>query len=137
MRLWAIEKHPRLTRGDTKLPMVIAVHGWSASMMGRAGKAVNDQLSYGVVFLGDCAQVSNLSGTKSRTSVCLAQHLLRYEFPKRLERGEYKEKTDARAALKEEPQGSDTCALWTRRIFYQSAHQETPLPLEVLPVSAG
>ncbi len=44
------------------------------------------------------------------------QHLLRYEFPKRLERGEYKEKTDARAALKEEPQGSDTCALWTRRI---------------------
>jgi hypothetical protein len=63
--------------------------------------------------------------------------LLRYEFPKRLERGEYKEKTDARAALKEEPQGSDTCALWTRRIFYQSARQETPLPLEVLPVSAG
>lgn len=33
---WFITKHPRLTDGDTELPMVIAVHGWSAGMMGRA-----------------------------------------------------------------------------------------------------
>ena len=64
--LWMITKHPRLTDGDTKLPVVIAVHGWSAGMMGRAGKAVNDQLSYGVAFLGDCAQVNNLSRKHAR-----------------------------------------------------------------------
>ena len=46
--------------------LVIAVHRWSAGMMGRAGKAVNDQLSYGVAFLGDCAQVNNLSRKHAR-----------------------------------------------------------------------
>ena len=44
----------------------IAVHRWSAGMMGRAGKAANDQLSYGVAFLGDCAQVNNLSRKHAR-----------------------------------------------------------------------
>ena len=90
--LWFITKHPRLTDGDTELPMVIAVHGWSAGMMGRAGKAVNDQLGYDVAFLGDCAQVNNLNGAKSRTSASIAHHLLQYEFPERLQQGNYNDK---------------------------------------------
>jgi hypothetical protein len=45
-------------------------------MMGRAAKAVNNKLHYGVMFLGDCAKVSNLDGAKSRTSACIAQHWL-------------------------------------------------------------
>ena len=65
---------------------VIAVHGWSAGMMGRAAKAANDDLRYGVMFLGDCANVSNLDGAKSRTSACIAQHWLQYDFPKRRRR---------------------------------------------------
>ena len=59
------------------------------TLMGRAGKAVNDQLNYGVAFLGDCAQVSNLNGAKSRTSASIAHHLLQYEFPERLQQGKY------------------------------------------------
>ena len=85
--LWVIKKHPRLTRGDTELPMAIAVHGWYAGMMGRAGKAVVGQLKYGVVFLGDCAHVNNLSGAKSRKSVCIAHHWMQYEYPERLQQG--------------------------------------------------
>jgi hypothetical protein len=83
---------------------VIAVDRWSAGMMGRAAKAVNDDLDYGVVFLGDCAKVSNLDGAKSRTSACIAQHWLQYDFPERMQRGEYNDKKKARAALKEELQ---------------------------------
>jgi len=83
---------------------VIAVHGWSAGMMGRAAKAVNDDLRYGVMFLGDCANVSNLDRAKSRTSACIAQHWLQYDFPKRMQHGEYNDKKKARAVLKQELQ---------------------------------
>jgi hypothetical protein len=141
--VWVITKHPRLTDGDTELPMVIAVHGWSAGMMGRAGKVVNDQLSYGVAFLGDCAQVNNLNGTKSRTSASIAHHLLQYEFPERLQQGKYDHKKKARAALKEELQGErylcfvDATELQLSRYDWEEAEKVSVECDAIVVVSVG
>ena len=41
-------------------PIVIAVEQWSAGMMGRVAKIVNETLGYGAVYLGDCAEVAVL-----------------------------------------------------------------------------
>ena len=103
--LFLIQHHPRV-KGDKKpLPIVIAVEQWSAGMMGRAAKAVNETLGYGAVYLGDCAEVVDLKLSRGRpdgASANIAQHWLRYEFPERMERGEYKDKQNARAALAQE-----------------------------------
>ena len=84
---------------NKELPLVLAVRRWTSGMMGRAAKAVHSH-GYGIVFLGDCAEVVDLAGTKNRTSVCIAQHWLRGAFPDR--KGQFKQKRDARDALAEE-----------------------------------
>ena len=83
---------------NKELPLVLAVRRWTSGMMGRAAKAVHSH-GYGIVFLGDCAEVVDLAGTKNRTSVCIAQHWLR-AFPDR--KGQFKQKRDARDVLAEE-----------------------------------
>ena len=84
---------------NKELPLVLAVRRWTSGMMGRAAKAVHSH-GYGIVFLGDCAEVVDLAGTKNRTSVCIAQHWLHGAFPDR--KGQFKQKRDARDALAEE-----------------------------------
>ena len=51
------------------------------------------------MFLGVCAQVTNLTGTKSRTSTSIAHHWLQCDFPERLQQSKYNDKKKARAAL--------------------------------------
>jgi hypothetical protein len=122
---------------------VIAVHGWSPGMMGRAAKAANDDLGYGVVFLGDCAKVSNLDGAKSRTSACIAQHWLQHGFPERMRRGDYNDKKKARAALKQELQGArylcfvDATELKLTRYDWEEAQKVSAECATVVVVSVG
>jgi hypothetical protein len=100
--VWLIKRHPRLTENDKQIPFVIAVDRWTPGMMGRAAAAVkrHDDLGYDSMFLGDCAAVVDLVGTKDRTSACIAQHWLHDDFPER--KGKFEDKNKARAALADE-----------------------------------
>jgi hypothetical protein len=97
-----IKTHPRLTENDKQIPFVIAVDRWTPGMMGRAAAAVkrHDDLGYDSMFLGYCAAVVDLVGTKDRTSACIAQHWLHDDFPER--KGKFEDKNKARAALADE-----------------------------------
>jgi hypothetical protein len=124
--VWLIKRHPRELRrrlasgnltaaeekeirhrlkkiaDDKQIPFVIAVDRWTPGMMGRAAAAVkrHDDLGYDSMFLGDCAAVVDLVGTKDRTSACIAQHWLHDDFPER--KGKFEDKNKARAALADE-----------------------------------
>jgi hypothetical protein len=87
---------------QTQKRKIVPVHRWSAQVMGAAGKTLNDVMKIQVVYLGDCATFDPHTLRRTRTSADLALHYLKYIYPERLERGAYKQKNDARKALKEE-----------------------------------
>ena len=81
---------------------IITVQCWSVSVMGAAAGTLYSVLKLPVVYLGDCTHIDPQTLGRRRTSADLARRLLQRAFPQRMERGEYRQKSDARKALHEE-----------------------------------
>ena len=95
--LWSVRNQKRA---------LITIHLWSPTLMGKAARTLFDVLGVPINYLGDCSNVDPRTLGRSRTSADLARRLLAARFPKRMQRGEYRQKSDARTALAQELDGT-------------------------------